>query len=64
VEGVETEKDVATGDGDLPLASTLTGWSEVPLPSVMLGPKGLHWGQHGWVLLQLAGLSLASWWKH
>jgi hypothetical protein len=39
VEGIETEEDIATGDGDLPLASNLTGWSEVPLPSVMPRPE-------------------------
>jgi hypothetical protein len=31
--------DLAIGNGDLPLASTLTRWSEVPLPSVMPRPE-------------------------
>jgi hypothetical protein len=39
VEGIETEEDVATGDGDLPLALTLTRESEVPIPSVMPRPE-------------------------
>jgi hypothetical protein len=42
MEGIETEEDVAaaTGDGEhLPIASTLTGWPEVPLPSVMPRPE-------------------------
>jgi hypothetical protein len=44
VEDIETEEDVAaaTGDGEhLPVASTLTGWPEVPLPSVMPRPEGI-----------------------
>jgi hypothetical protein len=68
VEDIETEEDVAaaTGDGEhLPVASTLTGWPEVPLPSVMPRPEGIAlipagMGPPGWVLLQLSGLSLAS----
>jgi hypothetical protein len=42
MEGIETEEDVAaaTGDGEhLPIASTLPGWPEGPLPSVMPRPE-------------------------
>ena len=44
MEGIDTEDDIAaaTGDGEqLPVASTLTGWPEVPLPSVMPRPEGM-----------------------
>jgi hypothetical protein len=42
MEGIETEEDVAaaTDDGEhLPTTSTLTGWPEVLLPSVMPRPE-------------------------
>jgi hypothetical protein len=42
MEGIETEEGVAaaTGDGEhLPIASILTGWPEVLLPSVMPRPE-------------------------
>jgi hypothetical protein len=77
VEDIETEEDVAaaTGDGEhLPVASTLTGWPEVPLPSVMPRPEGIAlipagMGPPGWVLRDGSSYSCRDyhwrqWWKH
>ncbi len=49
-ESIKTEEDVAaaTGDGEhLPVASPLTGWPEVPLPSVIPRPEGVALGPAG-----------------